>query len=163
MKVQLFGRWKALDMHARRDEAHRVHRDAMGQQRRQDDLAVDAAGSQERHRVALSVLPTVTLFAVRCGVGTSRASPRSTPHLFGFLSARFAHEFELAYSSATRNRRQKADLLRRMVTRIPETIIFCHALNVSANKNNRTTRFHAGWVREQGWMPCAQGTPQGVK
>jgi len=63
-----------------------------------------------RNAIALpqSVLPTVTLFAVRCGVGTSRASPRSTPHLFGFLTARFAHEFELAYSSAARNSRAES-------------------------------------------------------
>src|SRR4029079_17414585 len=61
-------------------------------------------------------------------------------------------------------RGQKADLLRRMVTRIQETIIFCHALNVSANKTvHRTTRSHAGWVREQGWVPCAQGAPRGAK
>jgi hypothetical protein len=71
-------------------------------------------------------------------------------------------------SSLIRRRRgirgQKADLLRRMVTRISETIIFCHALNVSANTTvHRTTRSYAGWVREQGWVPCAQGTPQGVK
>ena len=161
MKVQLFGRWKALDMHARRDEAHRVHRDAMGQQRRQGDLEVDAAGSQERHRVA-------PIGVADCDLVRGQVRRRHQPgfsqinaDLFGFLPRVSRTNLSSLIRRRRGIRRQKADLLRRMVTRIPETIIFCHALNVSANKNNRTTRSHAGWVRERVGAMCPRDPARG--
>ena len=164
VKVQLFGRRKALEMHVRRDEAHRVHRDAMGQQRQLGDVEVDAclqSGTPSR-------CPNRYCRRSPCSRSGAASAPAGLlPDQPRISSGSLPRVSRTNLSSLIRRRRgirgQKADLLRRMVTRIPETIIFCHALNVSANKNNRTTRFHAGWVREQGWVPCAQGTPQGVK